>query len=138
MHKIWGKWYYFGSVYVFLLTFSCIILKNVQTYFKNLVVLTLQDFSSIFDYFSTLCMKELKDWIPEWGNIHTGILPILTCAMHIPDLKKYQYLGPCQTSIFCIITQTYTKIKIYNHQTPKYSNGIWEWKENWYNKIFEI
>ena len=27
-------------------------------------------------------------------------------------------------------TQTYTKLKIYNHQTPKYSKGIWEWKEN--------
>ena len=23
-------------------------------------------------------------------------------------------------------TQTYTKLKIYNHQTPKYSKGIWE------------
>ena len=27
-------------------------------------------------------------------------------------------------------TQTYTKLKIYDHQTPKYSKGIWEWKEN--------
>ena len=23
-------------------------------------------------------------------------------------------------------TQTYTKLKIYNHQTSKYSKGIWE------------
>ena len=23
-------------------------------------------------------------------------------------------------------TQAYTKLKIYNHQTPKYSKGIWE------------
>ena len=23
-------------------------------------------------------------------------------------------------------TQTYTKLKIYNHQTPKYSKSIWE------------
>ena len=27
-------------------------------------------------------------------------------------------------------TQTYTKLKIYNHQAPKYFNGIWERKEN--------
>ena len=27
-------------------------------------------------------------------------------------------------------TQTYTKLKIYSHQTQKYSQGIWEWKEN--------
>ena len=27
-------------------------------------------------------------------------------------------------------TQTYTKLKIYNHQTPEYSKGIWERKEN--------
>ena len=27
-------------------------------------------------------------------------------------------------------TQTYTKLKIYNHQAPKYSNGTWEWKDN--------
>ena len=27
-------------------------------------------------------------------------------------------------------TQTYTKLEIYNHQTLKYSKGIWEWKEN--------
>ena len=27
-------------------------------------------------------------------------------------------------------TQTYTKLKIYNHQTPKYSKCIWERKEN--------
>ena len=27
-------------------------------------------------------------------------------------------------------TQTYNKLEIYNHQTLKYSKGIWEWKEN--------
>ena len=27
-------------------------------------------------------------------------------------------------------TQTYTKLKIYNHHAPKYSTGFWEWKEN--------
>ena len=27
-------------------------------------------------------------------------------------------------------TQTYTKLKVYNHPTPKYSKGIWEWKEH--------
>ena len=27
-------------------------------------------------------------------------------------------------------THTYTKLKIYSQQTPKYSKGIWEWKEN--------
>ena len=25
--------------------------------------------------------------------------------------------------------QTYNKLNIYNHQTPKYSKGIWEWKK---------
>ena len=26
----------------------------------------------------------------------------------------------------CDSTQTYTKLKIYNHQTQKYSKGVWE------------
>ena len=33
-------------------------------------------------------------------------------------------------------TQTYTKLKIYNHQTPKYSKSIWEWKETNITKYF--
>ena len=35
------------------------MLQNGQTYFKNLVVFTAQDFSDMFDHFTTLCMKEL-------------------------------------------------------------------------------
>ena len=36
------------------------MLKNGQTYFKNVVVTTLQDVTSMFDHFSTLCMKGLS------------------------------------------------------------------------------
>ena len=36
------------------------MLKNVQTYFKNLAVFTLHDFNRKFDRFSTLWKKELK------------------------------------------------------------------------------
>ena len=44
------------------------MLKNGQTYFKNLVVFTTQDFHSMLGHFSTLCMKGLthplinEDW----------------------------------------------------------------------------
>ena len=41
------------------LTFSCIMFKNCQTYFENLGVFMPQDFKSMFDHFSTLCMKVL-------------------------------------------------------------------------------
>ena len=36
------------------------MLKNGQTYFKNVVVTTLQDVISMSDHFSTLCMKGLS------------------------------------------------------------------------------
>ena len=39
------------------------MLKNGQTYFKNLTVFTPQDSYSIFGHFSTLCMKGLKIYI---------------------------------------------------------------------------
>ena len=42
-----------------LLTFSCIILKNGQTHFKNLAVWTSEDFKSIFGHFPS-CMEGLK------------------------------------------------------------------------------
>ena len=35
------------------------------------------------------------------------------------------------------ISNISTKLKTYNHQTPKYSKGIWQLKENYCNKIFE-
>ena len=41
------------------LTLYCIMLKNGQTYFKNLAVFTPQDFYSMFGHFSTLCNKGL-------------------------------------------------------------------------------
>ena len=42
------------------LIFSCLMLKNGQTYFKSLVVWKPQDFKSMFGHFSTLCLKMLK------------------------------------------------------------------------------
>ena len=39
------------------LTLYCIMLKNGQTYFKNLAVFTPQDFKSMFGHFSILCNK---------------------------------------------------------------------------------
>ena len=42
------------------LTLLCKMSKNGQTYFKNLVVLSPQDFESMFGHFSALCMKGLN------------------------------------------------------------------------------
>ena len=42
------------------LTMSWMLLKNSQTYFKNLAEWAPQDFKSIFGHFSKLCMKGLK------------------------------------------------------------------------------
>ena len=41
------------------LTLSCILLKNDQTYFKNLAMFTSDDSKSMFGHFLTLCMEEL-------------------------------------------------------------------------------
>ena len=38
------------------------MLKNGQAYFKNFGVWTLQNFKSMFDYFSILWMKGLNGW----------------------------------------------------------------------------
>ena len=38
------------------------MLKNGQTYFKNLVLSTPQDFKNIFDYILTPCMKGSMKW----------------------------------------------------------------------------
>ena len=43
-------------VWVFALTLSCIMLKNGQTYFKDLVVFAKQYFESKFSHFSALCV----------------------------------------------------------------------------------
>ena len=42
------------------LTFSCKTLKNSQTNFINLALFTPQKFESMFNHFSTLCLKGLK------------------------------------------------------------------------------
>ena len=42
------------------LTLSGVILKNDQTYFKNLTLWTLEDFESMFGHFSTLSIKWIK------------------------------------------------------------------------------
>ena len=52
---------YFSSkndLNLFPLTFSCIMLKNVQAYFKNLTA-----FTSMFDHFSNARMKGLKAFV---------------------------------------------------------------------------
>ena len=41
------------------------MLKNGQTYIKNIAVFTPQDFKSMFGHFSTLCNKGLRQI--EWG-----------------------------------------------------------------------
>ena len=41
------------------------MLKNGQTYFKNLAVFTPQDFKSMFGHFSTLCNKGLMYGLSE-------------------------------------------------------------------------
>ena len=49
------------------------MLKNGQTYVKNLAVFTPQDFQSIFDHFSTLSMKGLiyiHTYIPNPTDDH--------------------------------------------------------------------
>ena len=43
-----------------MLTLPCIMLKNGQTYFKNLAVFKTKDFKNMFGHFSTLCIKGLK------------------------------------------------------------------------------
>ena len=56
------KYAFRASFLIILLTLSCMMLKNGQTYFKNLVVFTPQDFKSMFEHFSTSCMKGLKGY----------------------------------------------------------------------------
>ena len=45
--------------YCSLYNFLCILLKNAQTYLKNLAVFTPQNFLSLFGHFSIYCMKGL-------------------------------------------------------------------------------
>ena len=44
------------------------MLKNNQTYFKNLAVFTPQDFESMFGHFSTLVNKGLSANPTKWSN----------------------------------------------------------------------
>ena len=41
-----------------VVTLLCIMLKNGQTYFKNLAMSTAEDLKSTFSHFSTLCMED--------------------------------------------------------------------------------
>ena len=50
----------FGVAIRQILTFYFIMLKNDQTFFKNLAVWTLEDFKSMFGHFSTLWNKGLR------------------------------------------------------------------------------
>ena len=54
----------------FNLTLYCIMLKNGQTYFKNLAVFTPHNFKSMFGHFSTLCNKGLMlpHFILMWSH----------------------------------------------------------------------
>ena len=54
-------WFSFEQQYYLVLALYCIMLKNGQTYFKNLAVFTPQDFSSMLGHFSTLCNKGLSN-----------------------------------------------------------------------------
>ena len=56
---------HFVGLAVKALTLPCIILKNDQTYFKNLALLTLQDFRSMFGHFSVLCIEGLMLMFPS-------------------------------------------------------------------------
>ena len=47
------------------------MLKNGQTYFKNLAVWTPQDFLNMFNHYSTLCMKEIKKFIFVFVSVDT-------------------------------------------------------------------
>ena len=52
--------YYYVDYRLPNLTFSCVILKNAQTYIKNHAVFTLQYFKSMFEHFSIL--ESSNDW----------------------------------------------------------------------------
>ena len=52
-------WRFVGLAFKRLIL-SCIMLKSGQTNFKNFQMFRRQDFLSMFDHFSTLCMKELR------------------------------------------------------------------------------
>ena len=49
------------------------MLKNCQTYFKNLVMFTPPYFCIMFDHFSTLCVKELTLEAPTPQNGQTQL-----------------------------------------------------------------
>ena len=95
-----NSWHLFAifalfTVYISLLfhgtlTLSCIMLQNGQTYFKCLTVWTPQDFWRMFGYFTTLCMKGIKN---------NGLLSAVTFIYQLqpssgtcssPRAEKYQ------------------------------------------------
>ena len=76
--------------------------------------------------------RMFREWI-EWGMNESTEQRVCDQAM---ALRKNGWLSV--TFLFYIYihiykygsTQTYTKLKVYNHQAPKYSKGIWDWKKN--------
>ena len=102
----WSVLYFTASLlFHYHLTPSCIMLKNCQTYSKNLAVFSSQDFKSIFGNFSTLCiMKALRKnvlsnayawsaflffWLTVTGSICAMILHCLSVYVSIAYLAEY-------------------------------------------------
>ena len=65
---------------------QCIMLENGQTHYQNLVLWTLQDCESMFGYFSTLYMTEVRpvsDFlqgslliVSEFKSINRSLVPL--------------------------------------------------------------
>ena len=55
---IWLLWFIL-QVLNSLSPFSCLMLKNYKTYFRNFVVFLQEDSESMFDHFSWFCLKGL-------------------------------------------------------------------------------
>ena len=71
---------------------SYIMLKNVQTHFKNLAVFSSQDLRSTFGHFSTLCMKESRIWSRNFFSLQA--LPNhLIRKINIGHMKILNYQG---------------------------------------------
>ena len=71
-----------------ILTISIITQKNGQTYSKNLVVFTSQDFKSMYDHFSTLRRKSLSYSFQEYFK---GIISIILCkTLTLRNVKTLQ------------------------------------------------
>ena len=58
------------------------MLKNGQTYIKNLSMFTPQDFESVLGYFSTLFMKRLKEHLVTAVNSFMTEAVIMWKSVH--------------------------------------------------------